>query len=134
MHLFVYPGHAVNQTLAIAAGGAAGAVLRFWMSNGVYALLGRGFPYGTLAVNVLGSLLMGYLYIVMIERMGVSAEWRAFALVGLLGAFTTFSTFSIETLNLLEQADYAKAVFNMVLSVLACIGATFVGVLLARQV
>ncbi|MCB1819402.1 MAG: fluoride efflux transporter CrcB [Chromatiaceae bacterium] len=124
----------MNQTIAIAAGGAAGAVLRFWMSNGVYALLGRGFPYGTLAVNVLGSLLMGYLYIVMIERMGVSAEWRAFALVGLLGAFTTFSTFSIETLNLLEQADYAKAVFNMVLSVLACIGATFVGVLLARQV
>ena len=134
MLLSLYPGRAVNQTLAIAAGGAAGAVLRFWMSNGVYAVLGRGFPYGTLAVNVLGSLLMGYLYIAMIERMGVGAEWRAFVLIGLLGAFTTFSTFSIETLNLLEQAEYAKAVANMVLSVLACLGATFVGVLLARQV
>lgn len=123
----------MNQTLAIAAGGAIGALLRFWMSNGVYAWLGRGFPYGTLAVNVLGSLAMGFLYIAMIERMAVGAEWRAFALIGLLGAFTTFSTFSIETLNLLEQADYVKALSNMLISVLACVGAALLGVMLARQ-
>lgn len=123
----------MNQTLAIAAGGAIGALLRFWMSNGVYAWLGRGFPYGTLAVNVLGSLLMGFLYIVMIERLVVAAEWRAFVLIGLLGAFTTFSTFSVETLNLLEQADYAKALSNMLFSVVACVGAAFLGVMLARQ-
>ena len=123
----------MGQTLAIAAGGAIGALLRYWMSSGVYALLGRGFPYGTLAVNVLGSLLMGFLYIVMIERTATPVEWRAFALVGLLGAFTTFSTFSIETLNLLEQADYAKAAANMLLSVLACVGAAMAGVMLARQ-
>lgn len=123
----------MTQTLAIAAGGAIGALLRFWMSSGIYAWLGRAFPYGTLAVNVLGSLLMGFLYILMIERLAVGAEWRAFALVGLLGAFTTFSTFSIETLNLIEQADYAKAALNMLLSVLACVSAAFVGVVLARQ-
>ena len=123
----------MNQTLAIAAGGAIGALLRFWMSNGIYAWLGRGFPYGTLAVNVLGSLLMGFLYIVMIERLALAAEWRGFMLIGLLGAFTTFSTFSIETLNRLEQADYARAVGNMVFSVLACVGAAFLGVMLARQ-
>jgi CrcB protein len=123
----------VTQTLAIAAGGAIGALLRFWMSSGIYAWLGRAFPYGTLAVNVLGSLLMGFLYILMIERLAIGAEWRAFALVGLLGAFTTFSTFSIETLNLIEQADYAKAALNMLLSVLACVSAAFVGVVLARQ-
>lgn len=123
----------MQQTLAIAAGGALGAVLRFWLSNGVYALFGRGFPYGTLVVNVIGSLAMGYLYIVMIERAAVSAEWRAFALVGLLGAFTTFSTFSIETLNLIEQADYVKAATNALVSVVACIGAAFIGVTLARQ-
>ena len=123
----------MTQTLAIAAGGAIGALLRFWMSSGVYAVLGRGFPYGTLAVNVLGSLLMGYLYIIMIERLAVSAEWRAFALVGLLGAFTTFSTFSIETLNLLEQADYGKALGNVLLSVVACVAAAYAGVMLARQ-
>lgn len=123
----------MTQTLAIAAGGAIGALLRFWASNGVYALLGRGFPYGTLVVNVLGSLAMGYLYIVMIERAALAPEWRAFALVGLLGAFTTFSTFSIETLTLIEQASYAKALTNMVVSVFACVGAAFVGVVLARQ-
>ena len=123
----------LTQTLAIAAGGAIGALLRYWMSSGVYLLLGRGFPYGTLAVNVVGSLAMGFLYILMIERLAVGAEWRAFSLIGLLGAFTTFSTFSIETLNLLEQADYAKALANMLLSVLACVAAAFAGVMLARQ-
>lgn len=123
----------MNQALAIAAGGAIGALLRFWVSTGVYALLGRGFPFGTLAVNVLGSLLMGYLYIVMIDRLALAAEWRAFALVGLLGAFTTFSTFSIETLVLMEQADYAKAFANVLMSVLACVAAAFLGVTLARQ-
>lgn len=124
----------MTQTLAIAAGGALGALLRFWMSTGIYALLGRGFPYGTLAVNVLGSLLMGYLYIIMVERVAVSGEWRAFALVGLLGAFTTFSTFSIETLNLLEQADYAKAFANVFVSVIACVVAAFAGAMIARQI
>ena len=123
----------MNQALAIAAGGAIGALLRFWMSNGVYVLLGRGFPYGTLAVNVLGSLLMGFLYIVMLERLSLGAEWRGFVLVGLLGAFTTFSAFSIETLTLLEQADYGKAVTNMFLSVVACVAAAYIGVLMARQ-
>jgi CrcB protein len=123
----------LNQTLAIAAGGAIGALMRFWMSSGIHALLGRGFPYGTLAVNVFGSLLMGFLYIVMIERLALGGEWRAFVLVGLLGAFTTFSTFSIETLNLLEQADYAKAAANMLFSVLACVVAAYIGVMIARQ-
>jgi CrcB protein len=124
----------LNQTLAIAAGGAVGALLRFWLSNGVYALVGRGFPYGTLVVNVLGSLAMGYLYILMIERLALAAEWRAFALVGLLGAFTTFSTFSIETVSLLQQADYAKAFANAVVSVVACVAAAFLGVIMARQI
>ena len=123
----------MNQALAIAAGGAVGALLRYWVSSGVHALLGRGFPYGTLVVNVLGSLLMGYLYILMIERLALGAEWRAFALVGLLGAFTTFSTFSIETLLLMERADYARAMANVLVSVLACVAAAFLGVALARQ-
>ena len=123
----------MSQTLAIAAGGAAGALMRFWVSNGVYALMGRGFPYGTLAVNVLGSLAMGLLYVLLLERMSVGPEWRALLLVGLLGSFTTFSTFSLETLNLIGQAEYLKAGLNMVLSVVVCVAAAGAGMLLARQ-
>lgn len=120
------------QTLAIAGGGAIGALLRFWMSNGVYALLGRGFPYGTLAVNVLGSLLMGVLYVLLLEKLALGPVARAALLVGLLGAFTTFSTFSIETLNLVEAGEMLRAGLNVVLSVALCIGATWVGVIAGR--
>ena len=123
----------MTQTLSIAAGGAIGALLRFWVSTGVYQVLGRGFPYGTLAVNVIGSLIMGLLYVLMLERMTVGPELRGALLVGLLGAFTTFSTFSIETLNLVEQADYLKALLNVLVSVLACLVAAWVGVTLGRQ-
>jgi len=124
----------VLQTISIAAGGAVGALLRFWASNGVHALLGRGFPYGTLSVNILGSLAMGFLYVMFLERMTVEPEVRAALLVGLLGAFTTFSTFSIETLNLLEQADYTKALVNIVISVVGCILAAWVGLKIGRQI
>lgn len=124
----------MSQTLAIAAGGAFGALMRFWVSNWVYAQLGRGFPYGTLAVNVLGSLAMGLLYVLMLERMTVGPEWRALLLVGFLGAFTTFSTFSLETLNLIGQAEYLKAGLNMVVSVAACVAAAGGGMLIARQI
>jgi len=123
----------LSQILAIAAGGASGALFRYWVSTGIYALLGRGFPYGTLAVNVLGSLLMGFLYVLLLERMTTGPELRAGLLVGLLGAFTTFSTFSIETLNLIEQANYLKAVLNVFISVIACIGAAWLGLIIGRQ-
>ncbi len=108
--------------------------MRYWMSNGIYALLGRGFPYGTLTVNVVGSLFMGFLYVFMIERMDISVEWRAGLLIGLLGAFTTFSTFSIETLNLLEAGEQLKAGLNILLSVTLCIVACWLGMIVGRNV
>ncbi|MCU7809572.1 MAG: fluoride efflux transporter CrcB [Candidatus Thiodiazotropha sp. (ex Semelilucina semeliformis)] len=123
----------MTQLIAIAAGGAAGALFRFWVSSGIYQLLGRGFPYGTLAVNVLGSLVMGFLYVMLLERMTASPELRGALLIGFLGAFTTFSTFSIETLNLIEQADFLKAGMNMLLSVTACVVACWFGLTLGRQ-
>ncbi len=110
-----------------------GALLRYGASVGIYTLLGRGFPYGTLFVNVSGSLLMGFLSIIMLERFNLGPEWRAAVLVGVLGSFTTFSTFSIETLNLLEQGDLLKAFSNIILSVLVCLLAVWLGVSLGRQ-
>lgn len=123
----------MNQTFAIAAGGAIGSVLRFWLSSGVYAWLGRGFPWGTLAVNVLGSLLIGVLYVLMVERTGTSDTWRAFAMVGLLGGFTTFSTFSLETLQLIHQTEYLRALANAGLSFATCIIAAGVAVVATRS-
>jgi CrcB protein len=114
-------------------GGAVGAVLRFLASTGVYRLLGKDFPYGTLAVNVLGSLLMGFFFIVMVERELVSAVWRSALLVGMLGAFTTFSTFSFETMALLEGGEWLKAGLNIFLSVVVCLLATWLGLSLGRQ-
>ena len=123
----------MTQILAIAAGGSIGAVMRYLVSTGVYNYLGRGFPYGTLAVNVLGSLLMGLLYELFLQRLSVSPEVRAILLVGFLGAFTTFSTFSIETITLIEQGDVFKAVVNMLASVILCVVAAWLGLQLARQ-
>ena len=119
--------------LAIAAGGASGALLRYWVSNSVHWMLGRGFPYGTLVVNVVGSLAMGFLYIWLLDRVATGPATRAFLLIGLLGAFTTFSTFSIETLNLIESGHLIKAILNVVLSVSVCVGAAALGVYIARQ-
>ena len=124
----------MTQALAIAAGGAIGALLRYWTSTAVHSRLGSGFPYGTLTVNVTGSLLMGFLYIWLIERMTTGPEVRAFLLIGVLGAFTTFSTFSMETLNLLESGQPGRAVANILVSVSVCIIAAGVGVFAARQI
>lgn len=122
-----------SQLFAIALGGALGAVMRFGVSSGVYYWLGKEFPWGTLAVNVLGSLTMGVLTVIMIERLNVSADVRAAVLTGGLGAFTTFSTFSVETVGLIEQGDVIKAGLNMLVSVLVCVGMCWVGLLLGRQ-
>lgn len=124
----------MQQLLAIAGGGAIGAIFRFGMSNGIYRLLGREFPYGTMLVNLLGSLLMGFFFVVLVERMAVSAEWRSGVLVGLLGAFTTFSTFSFETLALFDAGAPFKALVNILASVVLCITATWLGVSLGRQI
>ena len=120
--------------ISIAIGGAAGSLCRYGMSNGIYLLLGRSFPYGTLAVNILGSFIMGSLYILMIERASISEELRAGIIIGLLGAFTTFSAFSIETINLIESGEILKAGLNILFSVTLCIAGCWLGMNLPRQI
>jgi len=124
----------VQQLLAIAGGGALGAVMRFGVSSGVYRVLGKDFPYGTLTVNVLGSLFMGLCFILMVERNVLSMEWRSIIMIGFLGAFTTFSTFSMETLSLLESGELTRALLNILLSVTLCLAATWIGLTIGRQI
>lgn len=124
----------MGQVLAIAAGGACGSVLRFYVSTGVYQWLGRGFPYGTLAVNVVGSFLIGLLAEALIlQRVALTLEFRAAILVGVLGGFTTFSSFALETLYLLEQGQFIKAAANIGVSVFVCLAAAWLGVLSGRS-
>lgn len=118
----------------IMLGGAIGALLRFLTANGVYQLFGRTLPYGTLAVNVLGSFLIGVLYVYFIQRSMLDTPLAKGLLVGVLGAFTTFSTFALDTFYLLEQGAVLKGVFNVVLNVGLCLLAVWLGVLAAKLI
>jgi CrcB protein len=110
--------------LLIAVGGAIGATLRFLVSSNIYS------PYGTLVVNVLGSFLIGFIYILVLEH---NVGLRSFFMIGMLGAFTTFSTFSLETLNLLLANEHTKAFSNIFFSIILCLFATWLGIQLAKQ-
>lgn len=119
--------------LAIAVGGAGGALARWLVSTGVHRWLGREFPWGTLAVNVAGSFAMGLLAVLLVERLAVGPAWRAGILVGFLGAFTTFSTFALETIALADDGMNLRAAMNVVASVSACVLAALLGIQVARH-
>jgi CrcB protein len=123
----------MGQVLAIGIGGAIGSLLRFWMSSWVHSFAGRSFPYGTLAVNVLGCFVVGMLFVFFTERFSENTLLRAGLVIGVLGGFTTFSAFSIETFDLLEQGAFLKAFANVGLGLVLCIGGTWLGVTVARQ-
>lgn len=123
-----------NIYLLIFLGGGFGCLMRFWISSGAYALFGQNFPYGTLLVNVSGSFLMGLLFIVLFQRFtNLAPQLRAFLLIGFLGGYTTFSSFSIETLNLIEQGEVFLAILNIFSSIILCLSAVWLGVILGRQ-
>lgn len=107
--------------LYIAMGGALGACLRYFLNQECIKLLGKGFPFGTLAVNVIGSFALGCLYVWLEQQQNLSDNVRLFFGVGLLGALTTFSTFSYETLLLFQDGDFAKALLNILLNLSLCI-------------
>lgn len=121
------------QLIAVASGGALGAVLRWLLSSKIQSWMVRDFPIGTFSVNILGSLLLGITYVLLVERLNLAAEWRLALITGLLGAFTTFSTFSLEAVQLLSQGRGLAAGSYVVGSVLLCLLATAAGLFLARQ-
>jgi len=114
-------------------GGALGAVLRYTISSGIYHWFGRSFPYGTLVVNVLGSLVIGLLSVLLIEKFNVSQDVKLGLVVGVLGALTTFSTFSWDTVDLLQQGLIQRALLNVLLNVVLCIVAVWVGTIWAKS-
>ncbi len=121
------------QILVIMLGGSLGALMRYIVSSSITAKLGSSFPYGTITVNVLGSFIMGFLAMFLVEKMGLDPLIRLGVFVGFLGAFTTFSTFSMDTLNLFEQGESMHALVNILMSVFFSVLAVWLGVLLGKQ-
>lgn len=125
-------GASVQHYLAIAIGGALGSVLRFALNEAVSARFGRAFPWGTLSINAIGSLLIGLLAILLVERWEVSPAVRLGLMVGLLGGFTTFSSFSLEVVQLLQTGALLRASLYVAASFTVCIAAAALGIHLAR--
>jgi len=119
--------------ISIALGGSLGAISRYWVSTATYSWLGNNFPYGTLMVNVTGSLVMGFLTVVLVQRFDVSDEVRLALIVGFLGSFTTFSAFSMDTIHWLESGAVIKALAYVLVSVTACVLGAWAGLIGAKQ-
>ncbi|MDQ6987043.1 MAG: fluoride efflux transporter CrcB [Mariprofundaceae bacterium] len=124
----------MRQLLAVAAGGAIGASLRWLLAGAIQRAAGGAFPWGTFAVNALGSFLLGFLFVYLIERSTTGELLRLLLTVGLLGAFTTFSTYSLESIRLLEQGAYGFAAANVLGQVVVCLLLTWLGVQAARLI
>ena len=118
--------------LAVAIGGAAGAAARYGLSGWVQSLSGSACPLGTLLVNVIGSLLIGAIMQLGMERIVFSVEARLLWTTGFCGGLTTFSTFSYETLELLGDSEWLAAGGNLAANVAACLLATYAGMAAAR--
>jgi CrcB protein len=123
----------MSELLAVAAGGAVGAMARYLTVLQVTRWFGLGFPYGTLCVNVVGSLILGLLAEVLSNRFGLAGTPRSFFVVGVLGAYTTFSSFSLDAVALLERHAYGPAALYILSNVILSIGALFAGLMAARS-
>ncbi len=113
----------------IGLGGALGGMGRYWCSGVVARAFGETFPWGTIVVNVSGSLIIGFLATLMSPdgRLLVPPDARAFLAIGLLGGYTTFSSFSLQTLNLVRDGEWLWAIANIFLSLTLCLAAVWLG-------
>jgi len=124
----------MNAYLAVAIGGAIGATGRYMISTLMLRLMGPGFPWGTLTVNVIGSLVIGVMVHLLAVRYNLSHTWQLFAVTGILGGFTTFSAFSLELGLMIERHQIMNAALYATGSVLAGVLALFAGLYLGRSI
>lgn len=122
----------MNATLLVMAGGALGAAGRYQLGRFIFHLGGTSLPYGTLAANIIGGMLMGILAGVLARADFAAEPWRLFLGVGLLGGFTTFSAFSLEVLNMIERGNLGIAFGYVLISVAASVLALFTGLMAVR--
>jgi fluoride exporter len=125
----------MNNLILIGIGGAIGSMSRFLVSTKMYSILGSNFPYGTLIVNVTGSLIIGFIATVLFDRFSdYGMELRSLLIIGFLGGYTTFSSFSLETVHLFENGQPGFALVNIAGSLIMCLLATWFGTILGRMI
>ncbi|MBR9866337.1 fluoride efflux transporter CrcB [uncultured Amphritea sp.] len=117
---------------SVAAGGAAGALARYWVSAYLVNNAQFRLPYGTMLCNVLGSFLMGVFFVLIMEKARINPEFRPVLMVGFLGAFTTFSTFSLEAVTMLQEGHIMSAAIYILMSVVLCMVALYSGLWFTR--
>ena len=120
------------KIVMILAGGAVGSLARYIVSGIPYRFVNTIFPWGTLAVNLIGSFFIGLLWGIF-EEQNLSPNFRSLVFVGFLGGFTTFSTYSLETLNFLRDGEYKLGLVNVLANNSLGIGLAFVGFVIARS-
>lgn len=121
------------KLLIIGSGGFVGAILRYLVSGAVHTVFGSAsFPLGTMTVNIVGCLLIGFGGGLIETRQFFSPEWRGFLFIGILGSFTTFSTFGFETFNLAKNGQWVASMGNIGLSVVIGLAAVVAGNMLSR--
>jgi len=120
----------------VALGGALGTTGRYWLSGLVARLIGETFPWGTLVINVTGSLLIGFIAALTGPdgRVFVGSTARQFMMIGICGGYTTFSSFSLQTLNLANDGEWIYAGANIIFSALLCLVAVWGGSMLASTI
>ncbi len=123
----------MTNLLLVAAGGAIGASLRYLSGIAALRIMGAGFPWGTLFVNVFGSLIMGVFIAWMVKKTGVSTDIRLFVATGVLGGFTTFSAFSLDVANMVERGAMTSAFAYIAASVIISLVAVFIGLWFGRS-
>lgn len=124
--------HSLSIYGFIAVGGAVGACLRFFLSQLMLQWFGKGFPFGTLLVNVVGSLCIGIVYTLVEQEQIEIVLWRTMIGIGFLGALTTFSTFSLDSLLLLQQGMWLKGMLNIFLNLTCCLLAAWLGTTIVK--
>ncbi|HEY6953329.1 MAG TPA: fluoride efflux transporter CrcB [Bacteroidota bacterium] len=124
----------MTDYVLVFVGGGLGAAARYGLQGLVYQKTGTGFPYGTLAVNILGCFLIGLLTSSMEERFLVQPSIRLFLTIGILGGFTTFSSFSFETISLIRDGEVLFALANALGSLLLCLLCTWIGFQLGKLI
>jgi len=123
----------MNKYLVVGLGGFLGAIARFWLGGYISNRMGTRFPYGTFAINISGSFLIGLIVTVLAERTHWSANWRYLIPIGFIGAYTTFSTFEFETFQNFRDGELFVAFLNVILSVIIGFIAVWLGVVTGRS-